>query len=357
MFAGEVRFFRYSIPFYVWSLIILFLSLLDLMPDSWTRYREPFAAIRHWAWLPILTLTATSCYFFVRTHWDWLVRKSLMLAIGIFVISRMVKFSLGMIVSFDEDFLIYGIVNENAPILALTFVYVHCRADRPWKAIITSLVLLAMCRSQTSFLAATMSLLAFWIHGHRVMLAGSAIACLIFVGGAQLFHREVHAIDPNTSFRALLWRDSSSILADTMGFGVGYGTEYVRNDFRSIAADFDRYIREDAEDRLYLGTHSSLYDVSIRVGIIGLILLLAGFYRDLLGPVISTRLERLRFTLVGAMLFNNVFNMGLASINLTLGTALFLALAVFCRSASTHPLGVSFADRGTKLLAPRRPIA
>lgn len=336
--AQNINLFRPLIPFYIFSIIVLFLSLADAMPDGWTRYRDSFAAIRHWAWLPTLTLAGSAFVIFLRLHSHWIIRHSLFLAVAIFCLSRTLKYFLGMIDNTEEDFFIYGLTNENAPIVALVFIYIHCRANKLWKSLLVGLVLLLMSRSVTSSLVAVIGMIALWTKAHRLVLVSTIIGSALFLIGAQAYYREVHSFDPNTAVRGLFWKDSSALVVQTYGVGVGYGTEYVRNDFRGlVTTGSNRFIEEGAEDRLYLGTHSSVYDVAIRVGVIGLFLLLWGLVKELGGRPLSAPFERLRFAVIGSLIINNTFNMGLASINLTFGTALFLAIAIACRGTLYIP--------------------
>jgi O-Antigen ligase len=328
--AGHMRLFTNLIPFYIFSIMILIISLFDGMPDSWTRYHDSAAAIRQWAWLPVLTLTGSAIFILLCEHWRWISRNSLWLAIAIFVITRLVRFATGGIDNINMQFFIYGLDNENAAIAALVFVHMHYNSSSKFRATITGFLYLLMASSQTSLIAGIVSIIALWPRFHKPLLGGLVVSGLLFIASAQIYYRELMYIDPNSSFRGLVWRDSTQIMKDTMGFGVGYGTEYIKNDFRSIDSEFDQYIAETASDRLFIGTHSSLYDVAIRTGLIGILLLITGLLQELKGKIYDQRLANLRVALVGSIIFNNLFNMGLASINVTMGTALFFALAIFC---------------------------
>lgn len=328
--AGHLRLFANLVPFYIFSIIILIISLVDWMPDSWTRYQDSAAAFRQWAWLPVLTLTSSAIYILLCEHWRWISRNSLWIAISLFAATRLLAFATGQINNIEMQFFIYAMDNENAAISALVFVYMHCNSKNKFRSTIVGILYLLMSSSQSSQISAIVSIIALWPRFHKPLIFGIGIFGLIFIASAQIYFRELIYIDPNSSFRGLVWRDSTQILKDTMGFGVGYGTEYIKNDFRAIDSTFDRYIAETAGDRLFIGTHSSLYDVAIRTGLIGVLLFFTGLVQELKGKINNQRLANLRITLVGSMLFNNLFNMGLASINVTMGTGLFLALAIFC---------------------------
>jgi hypothetical protein len=328
--SKKIILFSNLIPFYVFSTIILIISIFDGMPDSWTQYRDSIAAFRQWAWLPILTLTASGIFILLCEHWRWIARNALWMAVAIFLFTRLIRIALGELNDINMQFFIYGMDNENSIIAALVFIHMHYNSKTRLNALIIGITFLLMSSSQTSLAAGVVSILALWPRLHKPLIIGIAIAGLTFIATAQVFFREMIYIDPNSSFRGLVWRDSTQILKDTVGFGVGYGTEYIKNDFRGINAEFNRYVEEGASDRLFIGTHSSLYDVAIRTGLLGILLLLIGFIRELRGYVQDQRLANLRIALVGGLIFNNFFNMGLASINVTMGTALFFALASFC---------------------------
>jgi hypothetical protein len=328
--AKQVRLFSNLLPFYLFSTFILLVSWFDGMPDSWTRYQNPLAALRQWAWLPVLTLTASAIFVLLCENWRWITRNALWIAVALFVITRLSKLALGQLDNVNLQFFIYGLDNENAAIAALIFIHMHYNSKTVLRALVVGLLYLAMCSSQSSLMAGVISILALWPRLHKPLIVAIAIGGLLFIGIAQVFFREIILIDPNSSFRGLIWRDSTQLLKDTLGIGVGYGTEYIKNDFRSIDAEFNRFILESAGDRLFIGTHSSLYDVAIRTGVIGAVLLLIGLSRELRGHIANQRLANLRVAMVGSLLFNNLFNMGLASINVTMGTAMFFAIAIFC---------------------------
>lgn len=330
----DIKLFRTLIPFYFFSVFILCLSIYDLMPDSWTRYRDGYAAIRQWSWLPIMTLSTTSFYYLIRINWDFFQRNSLKVAFVLFFLSRSISYFTGRITNIDEDFLIYGLDNENALIFCFISIFVLFSA-RSWKTSLpAALFLLLMCSSATSQMSAGMVLIMLMMKPRGMILASTATACSIFLLVAPHYFLQLHSVDPNSSFRALLWKDAGRAISETYGAGVGYGTEYIRNDFRAIPAEFNRYVKESADDRLYVGTHSTAYDIPLRVGIIGFWLLILGLWRSLKGSPGEERYHKLYFGLLGALLINNTFNMGFVSINFTFATSAFFAIILLARNLS-----------------------
>lgn len=350
----EVKLFNHLIPFYFFSIAILLLSIYDIMPDSWTRYRDSYAALRQWAWLPILSISATSCYFLIKLNWNFISKHSLSLAVLVFVVSRSVRYYTFGFDDLDTDFFIYGIDNENSIIFALFAIFILYRCKSLPLSIISGVFLIALCSSATSRMAALIILAMLVTRYRKLVVIATTAAGLLFLFASQAFVLQLYQYDPNSSFRALIWRDSSTAVLNTYGFGVGYGTEYIRNDFRAIPADFDRLVEESATDRLFVGTHSSVYDVAMRVGIIGFILLLAGLWRSTAGRITDERYRRLYMAILGSLVVNNTFNMGLASINITFGAGLFFAVLLAARDLSNAKQARIPQNRRRPPSAPRR---
>lgn len=348
----DIRLFAYLIPFYVFSVAILALSIYDMMPDSWTRYRETYAAFRQWAWLPILTLSATSCYYLIKINWKFISRKSLILAIALFSLSRIIRYYTFGFPDMEMDFFIYGIDNENSVIFALFSIYILYESRSKKISLLLGVILFILCSSATSRMAALLVISMLVTQHQKAVVVATSAASIGFLLISQAFVLPLYQYDPNSSFRALIWRDSTAAIMDTYGIGVGYGTEYIRNDFRAIPADFKRYVAESAADRLFVGTHSSVYDVTMRVGVLGFILLLGGIWLSLRGKVTNTRFRNLYFSFLGGLIVNNTFNMGLASINITLGAGLFLAIVMVVRDLSRE--GRQQVSRGGKMPGRRR---
>lgn len=155
-----------------------------------------------------------------------------------------------------------------------------------------------------------------------------------FIGislAAPFFVIELYGIDHNSGFRALLWRDAIQTIVETNGVGVGYGTEYIKNDFYALANDW--YLTaEDSDDRLSIGTHSSLYDVAFRTGILG-VLLIGLWFSGLLRVCFdrsnfSPAMHKMNVFAGCMLVVINTVNMGLTTVNFLMSTALYAAWLV-----------------------------
>jgi O-antigen ligase len=152
------------------------------------------------------------------------------------------------------------------------------------------------------------------------------IFIMLFVILAPFFSYELFSLDPNSGVRSVLWRDVVLLLQETNYIGVGFGTEYISNRFDYIGAYDWRLGDPDADGFIFLGTHSSFYDLSLRVGCIGLFLFIYWMY-----PVISPKKFVYAsqyggvFVSVAIMfIITNAVNVGLFSINFLIGTSVMI---------------------------------
>lgn len=328
-------FFRSLFPFYIFSLLVLVLSLFSLMPRAWTIYHSNFAALRHWAWLPIFTLYATAFYYYAREHWDFVARNSLALAAVSFVISRAVELVMLPSISVQRDILLYGITDENALTFAFLTIYICYTARTRLRALICGVVLVLLCSAATSVLAALMVIAMRMIRFRKQACLGLFCAFGLFTLFAPIWTYQLYQVDVNTGVRLVFWGDAQTAIWETHGIGVGYGTEYIRNDLRILDnRDAQELIEEDAQDRLFVGTHNSLYDIALRTGVIGFALFLIGFLKEIRGIREKSRYAPLYYGFLSAFIVNNSLNMGLASVNLMLGSALFCAIIVIAKNRS-----------------------
>lgn len=320
-------------PFLAFSLAVLALSMIGWMPHSWPKYISNYVAIRQWAWLPTLLLATGTFYILIRESWPFLKRYALVLATIFFVISRLSRyFDLGSF-SFSNDVLIYTLTNDNAPMYACVAIYVLYSARSQIKSVLAGLLLVIASSGQSAQVASILILGMLLTKFRKSLLAVASAGMLAFVLVAPQYTIWLYRFDANTGFRAVLWGDAQLALKQTAGLGVGYGTMYFRNDFRGSGSGFDQFHELD-QALPFIGTHSSLYDVSLRVGVLGLFILLWGFYASLKGFEVGKRESRLFYGAIGVLIVNNMVNMGLASINFTFGSALLLALAMHARDLS-----------------------
>ena len=171
-------------------------------------------------------------------------------------------------------------------------------------------------------------------HGQffKLVNAGLIVALSLFSLIAPFFISELNTVDSNTGFRLILWRDTWSALIDTYGLGVGYGTEYISNDFTHIHDRYWKITPEDADDRLFVGTHSTFYDIALRNGILGLMLFATWFLRTIFqAPKNSPQNAKLFYATAALLIVNNAVNMGFTSMSFCLGTGACLGFLHYLR--------------------------
>ena len=176
--------------------------------------------------------------------------------------------------------------------------------------------------------------LTFWVY---------VSALSAFLAVAPYFALELHRMDPNTGIRSSLWRDTITAVEQTFGVGVGYGTEYITNNFIELKGRSWTVISESAAGRLFIGTHSGIYDVLLRLGVVGLLLFAIWLLQELAVAGRSRNLATAQTTAgIGIVLMTAIFvNVGMASMGFVFGVS-------FCVAALRH-----FARDG-EYLGPRR---
>lgn len=321
------------LPFFAFSLAVLVLSMIGWMPHSWAKFISGYVAIRQWGWLPTLTLATGALYILIRESWPLLRRYSLVFAVVFYALSRLSRYWDFGHLAVTEDLLLYTITNDNAPVYGCLAIYVLYGAKSQIRSVIAGILLILASSSQSSQVASLLVLAMLLTKLRKSVLVTATVGMLAFLVVAPQYTVDLYRIDANTGFRAVLWRDAQQALKQTAGLGVGYGTPYFRNDFRNSGAGYDQFHENDAA-LPFIGTHSSFYDVSLRVGLPGLLIFVWGIFALLRGFGQGRREARLFYGTIGVLIANNMVNMGLASINFTLGSGLFLALAMHARDLS-----------------------
>ena len=319
-------------PFILLSSCLLLASLFGAMPSSWTNYRDPIAAIRHWVWLPIVILSANTFFMLFDAHFQKIEKHALKLfAIGLAITELAKKLSPS-----DEPYivepLIYLLNNASALLALLFFIFLFRRKRSAAENILLCALLLLISTSTQSQLLALVVVCMLVTGSFKLVNVGLILALGLFSIIAPFFINELNTVDSNTGFRLILWRDTWSALIDTYGLGVGYGTEYFSNDFTDIHDRYWKITPDDADDRLFVGTHSTFYDIALRNGILGLMLFATWFLRTISqAPKNSPQNAKLFYATAALLVINNAVNMGFTSMSFCLGTGACLGLLHYLR--------------------------
>ena len=324
---GRVNFKRSYLLFFGFSAVILALSFLSVMPKAWTVMHDNFAAVRHWIWVPALPVIGSAFALVCRRSFDHIERHALKYLLLVYIFTRLSRTFSGDIYVEEQAWLIYTFTSDNM-VVALTFLLFLFRADR--NAILDcSYIVLALALSTSSqSLLFFLWLLALRVVGRaRLLTLALILFTMLFILVAPLFVVAIDNIDPNSGVRAVLWRDTWIALLETYGLGVGFGTEYITNNFYEIRGSREWSMVVSQSDLIYVATHSTFYDVALRTGIVGLGLFLFWFRSAVrLIVVLEQRRERFYSAIVGLLVINCSINVGLSSIQFLFGSAFCVGL-------------------------------
>lgn len=188
-------------------------------------------------------------------------------------------------------------------------------------------MLFAVSTSSQSQLVVLCIFLFFLFRRPKLVVLALFVGLISFSLIAPIFPTYLHGIDPNTGIRAMFWHDTWIVIRDTSGLGVGYGTEYIQNNFVNLKHSDWTIVSEYSKDRLLIGTHSAVYDVLLRNGVVGTVLFLFWYIPVIFGRGKLNSKDSGLFWAVSAMLLiNNFVNMGFTAINFLFGSTMCLGL-------------------------------
>lgn len=326
--------------FLIFSTLILALSFLSAMPKGWTLMHDNFAAVRHWIWIPALPIIGSAFMFICRRSFKHVERHAVKYLLVIYVATRLSRAFSGDIYTEEQAWSIYTFTSDNM-IVALAFLVFLFRSRR--NMLIDCVLIVLMLAISTS---AQSDLFFLWLFMLRVLqnskllILALAVGTTAFILIAPLYIEAVDGIDPNSGVRAVLWRDAWVALFQTYGIGVGFGTEYITNNFSEIRGPHDWSMVGSESDLIYVATHSTYYDVALRTGVVGLSLFLIWFRSALrLDVQLDQRREQLHTAVVGLLLINCSVNVGLSSIQFLFGTSFCLYLLAYIRESFGRRIG------------------
>jgi len=218
-----------------------------------------------------------------------------------------------------------NMTNDNA---FLAFILVRRITYSKWSSLAKWFAVAAMAISASTaqakiVLGLLLGLRSFPRHA-RVMLIAFAIALVLAACVSVFYAKELWAIDPNTGFRAMFWKDVLSDTADTLGAGVGFGTETIRPSY-DLQLGGAHVVMVDDGGFIYVGSHNAFTDALYRMGFLGFLLTAAYVIRHLYTVTTGGR----AFTsfdcwVAGAMFTTIMVNVGFVSANFFFGVSLLL---------------------------------
>lgn len=322
MIARRIEISRSYLVFASFATAIFAASLLGLMPDAWTQHHDNIAAVRHWLWIPALPVVTTAFVILFGRLQHMIIRRALAIAAGILIW----VVATGQLFELDYGFFLYEIDNHKLPVTAalILFLFRTRRDPRIDLALILGYLLISQSASQ-QMLAVAMLAIRFTPREHWVVIAvGLTVAAALVL--APYFAADLDRIDANTGVRAVMWGDAIDAAVDTNGVGVGFGTEYIRNQFYAIRAGDWRVADPNHEGFLFLSTHSTFFDVLLRLGLAGLVLSVIWIVSLILPRQrLSRQNRKAHAALACAFLIFSAFNPALISFNTLFGSAVLLA--------------------------------
>lgn len=312
--------------------VYFFFSVLGLMPKAWTQYFDRVAAFRHYMWVIVVPLFASAFYIVFRNYSSNIVRNIFVAILTMYVFSR-IAYVLGGQASF-YSLTLYGVNNATTPLLAMVILFCYSGSNI-YVSAARCLAFIPMLTSQTN-LSAGMVALSVILFGRAKFISGSFCAAVFgFVLIAPMFFIELNRVDDNTGIRALFWHDAIEAVTSTGGVGVGFGTEYIRNDFSAIRAGSWAITGEDEANRLFISTHSGFYDVFLRMGILGAGALLAYFLSIFNGVnTENIRISGAYYSIVSLLVVSVLLNPALVSIDICIGTSFLLGILQYLKYLS-----------------------
>lgn len=325
-----------------WALIVistiwLCLSFARLLPPSWTIYFDSYAAIRQWAWTLLIPIFVTSFYAFWLRFGSFVIRHALILATIYLFLARAATLTSGQDYNIGEGqnhiFQFYGVDNANMPVLLLLGVF-SLRSRRPLLidvAIVAPVIVL--CTSSTNFVVALALIGIKFTPAFRWAPASLGVALVMALLISPNFAPEIFQFDNNAGLRALMWKDASTAVLETHGLGVGYGTEYFKNEWVGMRDDTGWLLTEEySDDRLVISTHSAFYDIALRLGLAGLALFMLWMGSFARIPRLADERRARMYAFVVCMLYVSIsFNPGIVSVNLFVGVSMLIAFAEWIR--------------------------
>lgn len=331
--AGGFRLPKRYAPFLVYSLSILVLSILGVMPDAWTERRDTGAAVRQWFYVPALPILVVYFSGLFSAFWKEIRNHAGLIFLVLLIVSRIGQSlhrgdptGTGPPGTFDPltDVFIYTFTND-AALVALAFLVFLFRRKRhilvDLGLIFAMLLFSSSSQSQVMWLGVAAIRM---LKTPRTFMILASTAMLAFILIAPLFIPALKTLDHNSAVRAILWRDTQEAVVQTNGIGVGYGTEFIKNRFEEIMP-WGWHIGAGPND-VFVATHSAFYDILLREGIIGLALFAWWFFAYLRVPPDYT-LDKARLASAAGLLLviNNTVNVGLSSVTFLFGSAATIA--------------------------------
>ncbi len=332
----------------VYTTFCLFIALLSrygLMPDSWQVHFLQEAVVRQI--VPIVgffaVAWASKAYFRRR-----LMSGDIFFGAPVFLFLSLV---VAPAVMFQQDVqyqgaspqatipILYGSLINNM-VIAVFFIAGGVFLTTDWRRYGGILLLLGIALAsplaQFKVLAVTMIVILLGVPG-RLLAATLATALTSAYAVGLNFIPQTFAFDPNSGIRLAFISDALASLADTYGFGIGFGKESVRwryefTGFEGITflPDTRNITHAKMLEILSTGIHNSFFQAILRTGVIGFILIasaiLAAFPPNRLPRGVRNHAAAVFITIFLAMFVNPVLESPVQVVGIAFSYGYLIAL-------------------------------
>ncbi|WP_188053219.1 hypothetical protein [Sphingosinithalassobacter sp. CS137] len=271
--SRQLKFFPGQRFLVVLSFFYIILSRFDVLPSAWTIYHDDFAALRQWIPLVTTPILTTAMFLLFWQYRRFIIEYALLLCAIAFVIRFIASFwEQDLYWYADVPLGIYGLYspnNDTLPLLLMLGIAAH-RVDGRWRLqILLTLFTALVSTSAATRLFALINMGARLVGGRTTMLIMLFIALMAFQLISPFYYDAIYTLDGNSGVRTIFWRDAQLAVMQSHGLGVGFGTEYITNWFGDVGRISWGLTTEDADNRLFISTHSTFYDFALRMGVLG----------------------------------------------------------------------------------------
>jgi len=295
---------KWLLTYAAFTLAIGAVSVLHLMPRSWQEHFVLEVIPRQL--VPVFSFClcywAATSYFSNRFYEGRALRDAMLIIVCGLLVRPLTSLASG-----DDWYTIYNsygsFINSTTILLIfLTHFLFFSRMKKIQRFItLTSLVTLGLFTHYIQFRVFCAITVAI-ILGAPARLTVAAVVCIFVLGYvfAQSYIPEIYQLDENAAIRLLLSRGAAQSFVDTMGIGIGYGTESVQWEYQfagtSAINNFlpavETMSNLEFERALSRGVHNSFMQEALRSGVIGFTLLILVFFQPIWHRFSSNRLQR-----------------------------------------------------------------
>ena len=329
--AGSSMFERDKLPLWLftgWGTAYVAFSYWHLLPPAWTVYYDKSVIPQQAAFVfAIWPIVSASQRFWRGPRSAWLTK----FMSGVILASFALGCILDIIVA--REFTLARVAatlkNDSAIVLFVITLYIFTRKSALMHGVLMLMTLYVGVLQ--SYLQTLLTYVYAWFLRildiskfalPRLVLLGVVASALLGTVYGLRHIQMIWELDKNTGWRLLFWHGSLQALVQTHGIGVGFGTEALQNYYRQIPRDV--FMVDDTDSFLLVGTHNAFFDVALRLGIVGLALILVILFQSFPSRKIGSRLMW-HATMVFFMIFICMYlNVALQSPTYSIGMSFLL---------------------------------